>query len=394
MGYISQPIVEFETDAARMLEAMYEALGDTIAIQYGGSQLIHRVKCYRKNTNQWTSKANDITQTIRRYYSNTLSDADKQMMINLFLGVFRPTPGCPHIWDKEYATDTSLHLPNLRKDIDLSGLLTRHNTQWWDRRMKRVLPLALFYCEKNCDKVLPLDEEENSFRFDLYSEYYRPFELHHFSECFALKDTSNTLRDYMPDFCSDYSPFVVRDLAGKYGEEAVSTKSKTTSSFQSFFTSLASVGSGSAAAEKPGAEESDSESEGESESNSDEFEVLSLMDSSDRLNNYTPQSQEGREPRPNYSTFFPSSADTYGFQLQPLEFSELKLYSDYVLGITSSKDKWKELAKKGTVYRNSVPMADIELYAKTVSLLEESGLRELSVSQEDRILYETFTACA
>ena len=73
---------------------MYEDHGDTLALQYGGSALIHRIKTYRKQS-PWTSKGNDIMQTMRRYYSNTLSDAEKQNTMNIFLGVFLPSSPRP-----------------------------------------------------------------------------------------------------------------------------------------------------------------------------------------------------------------------------------------------------------------------------------------------------------
>lgn len=37
--------------------------GDTLALQYGGSQLVHRIKTYRK-TAAWTSQGNDFMQVI------------------------------------------------------------------------------------------------------------------------------------------------------------------------------------------------------------------------------------------------------------------------------------------------------------------------------------------
>lgn len=38
-----------------MLEELYEDHGDTLALQYGGSQLVHRINTYRK-TAPWTSQ--------------------------------------------------------------------------------------------------------------------------------------------------------------------------------------------------------------------------------------------------------------------------------------------------------------------------------------------------
>jgi hypothetical protein len=59
-----------------MLEELYEDHGDTLALQYGGSQLVHRIKTYRK-TAPWTSQGSDIMQTLSRYYSNTFSGGIK-----------------------------------------------------------------------------------------------------------------------------------------------------------------------------------------------------------------------------------------------------------------------------------------------------------------------------
>ena len=61
LGYVPDPDLDFDCDCTRMLESMYEDHGDTLALQYGGSQLIHRIKSYRKQS-KWTSKASDITQ--------------------------------------------------------------------------------------------------------------------------------------------------------------------------------------------------------------------------------------------------------------------------------------------------------------------------------------------
>jgi hypothetical protein len=55
-----------------MLENLYEAQGDTIALQYGGSQLVHRIEGYRK-INPWAAQSKDIIYTMSRYYSNTFT---------------------------------------------------------------------------------------------------------------------------------------------------------------------------------------------------------------------------------------------------------------------------------------------------------------------------------
>ena len=47
VGVLKEPQLEFDTDSVRMLEEMYEDQGDTLALQYGGSALVHRIKSYR-----------------------------------------------------------------------------------------------------------------------------------------------------------------------------------------------------------------------------------------------------------------------------------------------------------------------------------------------------------
>lgn len=90
LGFIQPPKLEFDSDCVTMLEKLYEDHGDTLALQYGGSQLVHRIKTYRK-TAAWASQGNDIMQTLSRYYSNTFSDTEKQHSINLFLGLYIPS---------------------------------------------------------------------------------------------------------------------------------------------------------------------------------------------------------------------------------------------------------------------------------------------------------------
>ena len=47
LGILEAPKLEFDSDCVRMLEELYEDHGDTLALQYGGSQLVHRIKTYR-----------------------------------------------------------------------------------------------------------------------------------------------------------------------------------------------------------------------------------------------------------------------------------------------------------------------------------------------------------
>ncbi|KAJ1961232.1 phosphatidylinositol-3,5-bisphosphate 5-phosphatase, partial [Dipsacomyces acuminosporus] len=84
LGQISEPYLSFNTDAAMIIEEMYHDLGNTIALQYGGSHLVNTVQTYRRNTN-WRSHSRDIVEALRRYYSNSLLDMERQEAITFFL---------------------------------------------------------------------------------------------------------------------------------------------------------------------------------------------------------------------------------------------------------------------------------------------------------------------
>ncbi|KAJ2741016.1 phosphatidylinositol-3,5-bisphosphate 5-phosphatase [Coemansia sp. BCRC 34301] len=91
LGQISEPLLSFNTDAAMIIEEMYHDLGNTIALQYGGSHLVNTVQTYRRNTN-WRSHSRDIVESLRRYYSNSLLDMERQEAITFFVekSIFPP----------------------------------------------------------------------------------------------------------------------------------------------------------------------------------------------------------------------------------------------------------------------------------------------------------------
>ncbi|XP_028034235.1 polyphosphoinositide phosphatase isoform X1 [Bombyx mandarina] len=207
LGLIGTPVIEFDSDCARLLEALYEDHGDTLALQYGGSQLVHRIKTYRK-TAPWSSHGNDIMQTLSRYYSNTFSDAEKQNTMNLFLGLFIPDPTKHPIW--EFPTDHYLHHPEASVYIPR----TRSLTKWWDDDVVRHLPLPCNEMRKLCCEIIGIQGDGNSTveMVDAYHDYNRPFEYTVFMESFEFK-MIHTLRDLAPTFTESFSPFVVRGRA-------------------------------------------------------------------------------------------------------------------------------------------------------------------------------------
>ncbi|XP_069866970.1 polyphosphoinositide phosphatase isoform X3 [Dipodomys merriami] len=220
LGLIDKPNLQFDTDAVRLFEELYEDHGDTLSLQYGGSQLVHRVKTYRKIA-PWTQHSKDIMQTLSRYYSNAFSDADRQDSINLFLGVFHPTEGKPHLW--ELPTDFYLHHKNTMRLLPAR----RSYTYWWTPEVIKHLPLPYdeVICAANLKKLIVKKFHRYEEEIDIHNEFFRPYELSSFDDTFCLAMTSSaryvvsTLRlDFMPKTVGiDPSPFTVRkpDETGK-----------------------------------------------------------------------------------------------------------------------------------------------------------------------------------
>uniref|UniRef100_A0A8B9DFM4 FIG4 phosphoinositide 5-phosphatase n=1 Tax=Anser cygnoides TaxID=8845 RepID=A0A8B9DFM4_ANSCY len=233
LGLIDKPNLQFDTDAVRLFEELYEDHGDTLSLQYGGSQLVHRVKTYRKIA-PWTQHSKDIMQTLSRYYSNAFSDADRQDSINLFLGVFKPTEGKPHLW--ELPTDFYLHHKNT---LGLSQT-RRSYTYWWTTDVLKHLPLPFdeVTCAENRRKLTVKKFHKYEEEIDIHNEFFRPYELSSFDETFCLAMTNST-RDFMPkNMGIDPSPFTVRKpdetgksvLANKSNREETVLQRKTAAS--------------------------------------------------------------------------------------------------------------------------------------------------------------------
>ena len=68
LGVLKEPELNLDSDACRILIEMYHDHGDTIARQYGGSQLVNKLDSYRKGVGGWTSHSRDLLNSIKRYY--------------------------------------------------------------------------------------------------------------------------------------------------------------------------------------------------------------------------------------------------------------------------------------------------------------------------------------
>ncbi|KAJ1694472.1 hypothetical protein LUZ63_011170 [Rhynchospora breviuscula] len=115
MEFINIPKLETESTIATSLMDMYQAMGDALAHQYGGSAAHNTVFPERQGKWKATTQSREFINSIKRYYSNTYTDGEKQDAINLFLGYFVPKEGKPALWELD--SDYYLHVSGIGDEI-------------------------------------------------------------------------------------------------------------------------------------------------------------------------------------------------------------------------------------------------------------------------------------
>ncbi|GER53610.1 phosphoinositide phosphatase family protein [Striga asiatica] len=116
LGYIAVPNISLDSALADDLMKIYEAMGDTLALQYGGSAAHNKIFSERRGQWKAATQSQELFRTLQRYYSNAYMDAEKQDAINIFLGHFQPQQGKPALWE----LDSDQHYDVRRRGSDFA----------------------------------------------------------------------------------------------------------------------------------------------------------------------------------------------------------------------------------------------------------------------------------
>ncbi|KAL2153343.1 hypothetical protein VTH82DRAFT_4498 [Thermothelomyces myriococcoides] len=202
LGILGDTTVEYDTDAVNLFTHMYHDHGDTLAVQYGGSQLVNTMETYRK-INQWTSRSRDMVESFKRYYHNSFLDGQRQEAYNLFLGNYIFAQGQPMLWD--LTTDYYLHHEDPRTWLEKRK---RDYIHWYTPEFLKERVIPPYPPIPSASKNKPVSTYD-----DYWLEYYRPFTLSSFPRMFPYK--MNSTIKYIPfkstqDGRYDLSPFRVR----------------------------------------------------------------------------------------------------------------------------------------------------------------------------------------
>ncbi|PIA27550.1 hypothetical protein AQUCO_07600013v1 [Aquilegia coerulea] len=114
VGLVDIPKIDLDAPLADDLMRFYETMGDTLALQYGGSAAHNKIFSERRGQWKAATQSQEFFRTLQRYYSNAYMDAEKQDAINVrFLGHFQPQQGKPALWeldsDQHYNAGTGAH---------------------------------------------------------------------------------------------------------------------------------------------------------------------------------------------------------------------------------------------------------------------------------------------
>ncbi|KAK0722162.1 SacI homology domain-containing protein, partial [Lasiosphaeria miniovina] len=221
LGILGDTVINYDTDAVNLFTHMYHDHGDTIAVQYGGSQLVNTMETYRK-INQWTSHSRDMIESFKRYYNNSFLDGQRQEAYNLFLGNYIFARGQPMLWD--LATDYYLHHENPRTWLEQRK---RDYIHWFTPGFleERVLmPYPPVKTKAAAHKPVSAYD-------DYWLEYYRPSTLSSFLKMFPFK--MNSTIKYIPFKSTqegryDLSPFRVRTDADGDANDKKKAKKEVT----------------------------------------------------------------------------------------------------------------------------------------------------------------------
>ncbi|CAN6475704.1 unnamed protein product [Victoria cruziana] len=114
LGLSDVPKVDPDSSIAEALTDMYYSMGDALALQYGGSAAHNTVLTERQGKWKATTQSREFLKSIKRYYSNTYTDGEKQDAMNLFLGYFQPQEGKPALWELD--SDYYLHVTGMGEE--------------------------------------------------------------------------------------------------------------------------------------------------------------------------------------------------------------------------------------------------------------------------------------
>ncbi|KAG2732219.1 hypothetical protein G9P44_004636 [Scheffersomyces stipitis] len=203
--------LNYDSDLINILTEIFHDHGDTIAVQYGGSNLVNTMDSYRR-INQWSSHTRDILNSVKRIYSNSFIDSIRQEAINLFLGNYVYAPDKPKLWELE--NDFYLH-----NEMTIDNIRIKTSYVQWFNKFYLSNSRFSFKDDLFINHNMYWDPEWRLEPFpdcndNWFNECYVPRKFQSLSEVFSYNMNSNARyfpsNSNQPGNVFDYSPFESR----------------------------------------------------------------------------------------------------------------------------------------------------------------------------------------
>lgn len=157
-----------------------------LALQYTGSALVNRVEMYRR-MDHWNSHSRDIIENLRRFYTNSFMDPDKQLAINVFLGL-SDSPHSPSSSSPSNSRSNTNANSNSSSGSKFGAVIAIKKKRGGYRDWYKPEHIEPAFDVEVCREAL---FEFAKIRGDFWTEYYRPLLFtslkHHFA--FSMNST-------------------------------------------------------------------------------------------------------------------------------------------------------------------------------------------------------------
>ncbi|KAI3803311.1 hypothetical protein L1987_31461 [Smallanthus sonchifolius] len=168
-------------------------MGDTLALQYGGSAAHNKIFCQRRGQWKAATQSQEFFRTLQRYYSNAYMDAEKQDAINVFLGHYQPQIGRPALWELDSDQHYNVGSQGSNFSVERARLIKRSlsvGNFLYDDNIIRDANSAIGTTQNN-EESLPEILSESDSSYPRYTNSTSPEESPNSDAVFYKKDSFN-----------------------------------------------------------------------------------------------------------------------------------------------------------------------------------------------------------
>jgi hypothetical protein len=127
-------------------KALFDKHGDRISMQYGGSDAHHSNLTKKKKFFENTLP--ELLTSVKRHYANNFLDPKRQLIINLFLGLYRPYDRNTKLSDWTIKGDWKL-MQKLNENVILPEMNAKN--KWWETALRKFEPTLPEPLKKDLD---------------------------------------------------------------------------------------------------------------------------------------------------------------------------------------------------------------------------------------------------